>query len=73
MGGRSPIQEHKISKTSKLFLTGSVLLQLLEGSQQSLVALVAFIILGVEQDLLGINEQTGDSGDDHREAGRRLN
>lgn len=48
-------------------LTGSVLLQLPEGPQQSLVALLALIILSVQQDLFGIEEQTGDSDDPQRD------
>lgn len=57
-------QKDKSKQSIKRYvLTSSVLLQLPKGPQQSLVALVAFIVLGVQQDLLGINKQTGDTGD----------
>lgn len=43
-------------------LTSSVLLQLPQGPQQFPIAFVAFIVLAVEQDFLGISEQAGDTG-----------
>lgn len=52
----------KIPNNQRHKLTSSVLLKIPEGSQQSLVAFIALIILSVQQDLLGISEQTGDSG-----------
>lgn len=64
------IQEIYITDMKGMFLTSSVLLQLPKGPQQAFVALVAFVILGVEQDLLDINKQTGDSGVVRREKGR---
>lgn len=45
-----------------IVLTSSVLLHLPQGPQQFPIAFVAFIVLGVEQDLLGISEQAGDTG-----------
>lgn len=64
------IQEIYITDMKGMFLTSSVLLQLPKGPQQAFVALVAFVILGIHQDLLDINEQTGDSGVVRREKGR---
>lgn len=43
-------------------LTSCVLLHLPEGPQQFAVALVASIVLRVQQDLLGISQQAGDAG-----------
>lgn len=43
-------------------LTGSVLLHLPKRPQQFDVAFVAFVVLRVEQDLLGIDEQARDAG-----------
>lgn len=43
-------------------LTGGVPLHLPKRPQQFDVAFVAFIVLRVEQDLLGIGEQAGDAG-----------
>lgn len=43
-------------------LTSCVLLHLPECSQQFAVALVASIVLRVQQDLLGIDQQAGDAG-----------
>lgn len=42
-------------------LTSSVLLHVPERPQQSDVAFVAFVVLRVEQDLLGIDEQARDA------------
>lgn len=56
---------HKHSHNTKdqgNVLTSCVLLHLPEGPQQSLVALVALVVLGVQQDFLGIDEQTGNTG-----------
>lgn len=47
-------------------LTGRVPLQLPEGPQQTPVALVALVVLRVEQQLLGVGEETRDSGDQTR-------
>lgn len=63
--GRSPTQ--KEAKQGREALTSSVLLQLPEGPHKATVALVALIVLGVEQDLLGIDEQARDTGDRDRE------
>lgn len=43
-------------------LTSCVLLHLPERPQQIAVALVASIVLRVQQDLLGIGQQAGDAG-----------
>lgn len=43
-------------------LTSSVLLHLPKSPQQFDVAFVAFVVLRVEQDLLGIGEQARDAG-----------
>lgn len=47
-------------------LTGRVPLQLPEGPQQTFVALVALVVLSVEQQLLGIRDETRDSGEETR-------
>lgn len=62
--GSAGICEHKYSvkqADNQAVLTGSVLLHLVKGPQQSTVALVTLIVLGVQQDFLGINKQARDS------------
>lgn len=56
--------EHKVVKTlSVLFvLTSRVLLHLPKRPQQLDVAFIALVVLRVEQDLLGIDEQARDAG-----------
>lgn len=49
-------------KEARRVLTSCVLLHLPQSPQQTLVALVAFVVLGVQQNLLGVDEQAGDSG-----------
>lgn len=50
-------------------LTGSVLLHLPERPQQLDVAFVAFVVLRVEQDLLGVDEQARDAGQKEGQSG----
>lgn len=53
--------------------TGRVPLQLLQRPQQAAVALVALVVLRVEQQLLGVTEEPRDSGEtDRQEVGSAL-